>query len=154
MIATLFIGGVILGTSVALWMRHRNRARAQLEQHSITVEELRKLLDTRKEVLLFDVRLPLDVLTDAEIIPGAQLISPKEVVENPLLIPRDKDTVVYCTCPGEESSKEVLHRALQMGYLRVRLLKGGLAAWKEKGYAVQAYEEPFRLDTAATIPQR
>ena len=154
MIATLFIAGVILGTSVALWIRHRNRTRKQLEQHSITAEDLHKLLDTRKDVLLFDMRLPLDVLTDAEIIPGAQRISPKEVVENPLLIPPDKDTVVYCTCPGGESSKEVLHRALKMGYLRVRLLKGGLAAWKEKGYAVQPYENPFRLDTPATIPQR
>lgn len=74
MIAIPLIAGIILGTSVALWAWHRIRARKQLEQHSITVEELHTLLDTRKDVLLFDVRLPLDMLTDAEIIPGAQQI--------------------------------------------------------------------------------
>ena len=150
MVVSLLIGGAILGTFAAFRMRSRDRTRKQLEQHSITVEELHKLLDARKDILLFDVRLPLDVLTDAEIIPGAQRVSPKEVVKNPALIPRDKDVVVYCTCPEEESSKEILQRALQLGYLRIRFLKGGLAAWKQKGYIVQPYQKPFRLDTAAT----
>ena len=119
-----------------------------MEQHCISAEELRELLDSGREILLYDVRIPLDVLTDAEIIPGAERISPKEIVENPGLIPRDRETVVYCTCPGEESSKEVLRRALSMGLLQVRFLRGGLAAWKAKGYAVEPFEKPFHLDTA------
>jgi rhodanese-related sulfurtransferase len=150
MVVALIVGGAVLGTFTALRLRHGRRTKKQLEQHAITVEELHRLLDRHEDVLLYDVRLPLDMLTDAEIIPGAHRISPKEVLENPTLIPRDKDAVVYCTCPGEESSKEVLHRALQLGYVKVRFLKGGLAAWKKKGYTVEPYERPFHLDTAST----
>jgi rhodanese-related sulfurtransferase len=100
-------------------------------------------------VLLYDVRLPLDVLTDSEIIPGAKRVAPKEIIEDPSLIPREKDAVVYCTCPGDESSRTVLHRALALKFFRVKFLKGGLAAWKAKGYPVEPYNKPFRLDTSA-----
>jgi len=57
------------------------------------------LLAANREVLLFDVRQPLDLLASYEIIPGAKRILPREVLENPSLIPREKDSIVYCTCP-------------------------------------------------------
>jgi 3-mercaptopyruvate sulfurtransferase SseA len=31
---------------------------------------------------------------------------------------------------------------------RVKFLKGGLAAWKAKGYPVERYDKSFHLDTA------
>jgi 3-mercaptopyruvate sulfurtransferase SseA len=34
-----------------------------------------------------------------------------------------------------------------MNFSRVRLLKGGLAGWKAKGYPVERYEKSFHLDT-------
>jgi rhodanese-related sulfurtransferase len=107
------------------------------------------LLDSRKDVLLYDVRLPLDLLTDSEIIPGAKRVAPKEIIEDPSLIPRERDAVVYCTCPGDESSRNVLHRALALKFFRVKFLKGGLEAWKAKGYPVEPYTKPFHLDTLA-----
>jgi len=42
----------------------------------------------------------------------------------------------------------VLGKARALNFTRVKLLKGGLAAWKEKGYPVEPYLEPFQLDTA------
>src|SRR5208337_2507466 len=69
------------------------------EQHSITPEGLHALLESKKEVLLFDVRQPLDLLAEPEIIVGATRIPPKDLLQDPTLIPRDKDSVVYCTCP-------------------------------------------------------
>jgi 3-mercaptopyruvate sulfurtransferase SseA len=30
-------------------------------------------------------------------------------------------------------------------FLRVKFLKGGLAAWKAKGYPLEPYKESFRL---------
>lgn len=146
---TLIIGGIfILGLLALLRIWWRNKQR-QLEQlHCITAEELHDLWASQSSIYLYDVRLPLDLLVDAEIIPGAQRISPKDVIENPALIPREQDSIVYCTCPGEESSREVLNRALGMGFRRVRFLKGGLAAWKARGYPVEPYEKPFHLDVA------
>ena len=131
---------------IGFWIK-RVRNRHVMEQHSITPEALHALLRSKQPVLLFDVRLPLDLLAHSEIIPGAIRIAPEEVRENPLLIPRDQDSVVYCTCPSEEASRAVLHRALALGFSRVKFLKGGLEGWKAKGFPVEPYEKAFHLDT-------
>jgi rhodanese-related sulfurtransferase len=133
---------------VAIWIK-RAREQKDLERHSITPEALHELLASNQQVLLFDVRLPLDLLADSEIIPGATRIPPKDLLENPSLIPKDKDTVVYCTCPGDKTSRSVLKRAQGMHFMRVKFLKGGLAGWKARGYPVEPYEKSFHLETQA-----
>src|ERR1700682_68500 len=104
---------VVLCLLTVIWIKH-TRDRRELELHSITPEALQGLLTAKQEILLFDVRLPLDLLANSEIIPGATRIPPRELLENPLLIPKDKDSVVYCTCPGDKPSRAVLHRAEAM----------------------------------------
>jgi rhodanese-related sulfurtransferase len=133
---------------IAIWIK-RTRDRHEMERHSITADELHTLLAANQDVLLFDVRQPLDLLADSEIIVGATRIPPKEVLQNPLLIPKDKDSVVYCTCPSDKTSRLVLHRAQAVHLLRVKFLKGGLAGWKAKGYPVEPYEKSLQLDTRA-----
>jgi len=142
----IIIGVGVLGILLALWVKRRNE-RLKLERHSITPDALHELLTSKQGVLLLDVRQPLDLLADSQIIPGTTRIPPKEVLQNPSLIPRDRDAVVYCTCPGDETSRRVLNRALAMQLSRIKLLKGGLAAWKAKGYPVVPYTESFHLDT-------
>lgn len=137
----------VLCSLIVIWIK-RTRDRHVVEQHSITPEALHTLLASNQEVLLFDVRQPLDLLSDSEIIPGAKRIPPREILENPSLIPKEMDLVAYCTCPGDKSSRAVTHRALAMHFYRVKFLKGGLAAWKAKGYPVEPYQEPFHLDSA------
>ena len=137
---------VVLSPFPVIWIK-RTRDRQNLQLHSITPEALHGLLTSKQEVLLFDVRQPLDLLAYSEIIVGATRIPPRELLENPLLIPKDKDSVVYCTCPGDKTSRAVLHRAEAMHFMRVKFLKGGLAAWKAKGYPVERYEKSFHLDT-------
>ena len=137
---------VAAGLLIAIWIK-RTRERHEMELHSITPDELHTLLAANQEVLLFDVRQPLDLLADSEIIVGATRIPPKEVLQNPLLIPKDKDSVVYCTCPSDKTSRLVLHRAQAMHLSRIKFLRGGLAGWKAKGYPVEPYEKPFQLDT-------
>ncbi|HZD49652.1 MAG TPA: rhodanese-like domain-containing protein, partial [Silvibacterium sp.] len=56
------------------------------------------------------------------------------------------DLIVYCTCPGDESSRNVLNRALALKFFRVKFLRGGLEAWKAKGFPVEPYNEAFQLD--------
>ncbi len=127
-----------------IWVR-RSTNRDEMEHHSITPEGLQALLAGNQEVLLFDVRQPLDLLANSEIIPGAKRIPPKEVLENPSLIPKERDSIVYCTCPSDKTSREILHRALSLQFLRIKFLEGGLAAWKAKGYPVEPYNKPFHL---------
>jgi rhodanese-related sulfurtransferase len=137
---------VALCLLIVIWIKH-TRDRHEIELHSITPEALHTLLASNQGVLLFDVRQPLDFLADSEIIVGATRIPPKEILENPSLIPKDKDLVVYCTCPGDKTSRTVLRRAQSMHFMRIKFLKGGLAGWKAKGYPVERYEKSFHLDT-------
>jgi rhodanese-related sulfurtransferase len=136
----------VLGLLTVIWVK-RTRDQHDLELHSITPEGLHALLSSKQEVLLFDVRQPLDLLAYSEIIPGATRIPPRELLENPLLIPKEKDSVVYCTCPSDKTSRDVLHRAQALHFLRVKFLKGGLAGWKAKGYPVERYDKSFHLDS-------
>jgi len=133
----------VLCLTIWLWVR-RTRNRDKLEQYTITAEELHSLLSSH-QVLLFDVRQPLDLLAYPEVIPGAQRIPPKELLENPSLIPKEKAAVVYCTCAGDKTSREVIDRALALHFSRIKFLKGGLAAWKAKAYPVEPYREVFHL---------
>jgi rhodanese-related sulfurtransferase len=135
-----------LGLAMVLWIK-RERELRTLEQHSTTPEALRSAMMSNADILLFDVRQPLDLLAYPEIIPGAKRIAPNEVLASPSLIPKEKDSVVYCTCPSDKTSRAVLRRALSLNFSRIKFLRGGLAAWKALGYPVEKYEETFHLYT-------
>ena len=152
----LTLGAIIALFAVlsGLIIRHRRNQRDQreMERHSITPEQLHALLASNQEVLLFDVRQPLDLLAYPEIIPRAKRLPPSEVLEKPSLISQEKDAVVYCTCPSDKTSRIVLRRALALHFIRLKLLKGGLAAWKAKGYPVEPYTEVFHLNSPSLVP--
>jgi len=143
--------GCVVGAcaGVALvWWRRRVRDRRELEAYSVDAEGLYGLLNPDRLVLVFDVRQPLDLLAHSEIIPGAVRIAPKEVLSNPAIVPKEQDAVLYCTCPGDATSRSILRRVLALEFTRVKMLRGGLEGWKAKGYPVEHYDKSFRLDGA------
>jgi rhodanese-related sulfurtransferase len=148
MFLTLTVIFVVVSCTLLVTRINRKKDRNELELHSITPEALHTLMASNPGTLLFDVRQPLDLLGHSAIIPGAKWIPPQELLKNPSLIPREKDAVVYCTCPGDKTSRAVLHQAQAMHFSRIKFLKGGLAGWKAKGYPVEPYNEPFHLDSA------
>ena len=131
---------------VAWIVMSRLRAKRDVEEHSIEPEALHALLSA-KQVLLYDVRQPLDFLAYPQIIPGAIRIPPKDIAEQTASFSRDQNSVIYCTGAQDETSKMVLGKARALNFTQVKLLKGGLAAWKAKGYPVESYTHPFQLDT-------
>ncbi len=147
LIAICAVGLVVLILGI-FWMRQL-RNRRELERYSIDADELHALLESKKDIVVLDVRQPLDLLAHSEIIPGAKRVPPKEVMEQAELIPRDKDSVIYCTCVSEKTSRMVVENALRLHFSRIKFLRGGLAAWKEKGYPVVPYTQSFHLDTAS-----
>jgi rhodanese-related sulfurtransferase len=140
----------IWGLLAVIWFR-RIKARREWERLSITPEALHDLIVAQHDVLILDVRQPLDLLADSEIIEGAQRISPQDAETNPALIPTDKELVVYCTCPSDKTSRAIAAKAQlvapNVDVSKVKFLKGGLAAWKAKGYPVVPYDKTFHLDT-------
>jgi rhodanese-related sulfurtransferase len=147
LIAICAVGLVVL--IFGIFRMKQLRDRRELDKYSIDADELHKLLEAKKDVVVLDVRQPLDLLAHSETIPGAVRVPPKEVMECAEFIPKDKDSVVYCTCVSEKTSRMVLEYALGLQLSRVRFLRGGLAAWKEKGYPVEPYTKSFHLDTVA-----
>jgi rhodanese-related sulfurtransferase len=143
----MLIFGVVLLLVVLVGGYRVKRARDfdLLERHSITPDQLHSLLASGRDTLLFDVRLPLDLLTNTVVIPGAKRLAPEEVIANTALIPKDRDAIVYCTCPSDETSRTILRRALARGFVRVKFLKGGLEGWQARGYPVERYDEVFHL---------
>jgi rhodanese-related sulfurtransferase len=143
----MMVAAVLAVIGFIVWRWRSNRQR-RLEQHMIEVDALHQLLETDPEVVLLDVRQPLDLLAHSVMIPGARRIPPKEVLADPSLIPKDREAIVYCTCEGQKTSHEIVQYGLSLGLEKIRLVRGGLDAWKAKGYPVVPYKESFRLDTA------
>lgn len=144
---------VVLAISLTtiVWRKRTRDQLRKMEQHAIAPEELYSLLGSHQDVALFDVRQPLDLLAHAEIIPGARRIPPAEVLAAPNLIPKDKEAIVYCTCAGDKTSRAILRRALDLQFFKIKFLKGGLEAWKAKGYPVEPYREVFHLYTPNVV---
>lgn len=150
-LAVIDICVLVLLALAIVWARRRRTGR-ELERHSVTPETLHSLLASNQDLLVLDVRQPLDLLAYPEIIPGAQRIPPDDVLKTPDVIPKDKDAVVYCTCPGDKTSRAVLEKARALQLVRVKFLRGGLAGWKAMGYPVDPYREVFNLYAGAAAP--
>jgi len=142
----VFLGfGIVVLAAASLWNHWRKR-QLDLHSHTISPEDLHRLLMTAEKPNVLDLRIPLDFLAHAETIPGARRITPSEILANPQMISKESDYVLYCTCPGEHSTQTVLETALRLGFSRVKMLSGGIEAWKQKGFPVEEYRLPFHLD--------
>ena len=132
--------------AIASVLMKRIGDRRELERHAITPEALHALLALNRDILVVDVRQPFDLLGNSVIIPGAKWFVPRAVIDDPSLIPGRRNLVVYCTCPGDKNSRAVLDRALAMGFSRISFLKYGLDGWRARGYPVEPFEKPYRIE--------
>ena len=103
-------------------------------------ETLKRQLDAGEEVFIVDLRHPLELLPDPFTLPGAVHFSPEALAARSHEIPRDRDVVLYCTCPSEATAARTAMTLRKLGIERVRPLRGGYGEWKRLGFPV----EPFR----------
>jgi membrane protein DedA with SNARE-associated domain/rhodanese-related sulfurtransferase len=116
----------------------------QVRDLRLEPEELKQILDTAAEQgntppFIVDLRHPLDYLPDPRVLPGALRIGPNELRQHSEIIPRDRDVVLYCTCPSEETSAKLALQLHKIGVYRVRPLRGGFDGWKNAGYPLVEY---------------
>jgi rhodanese-related sulfurtransferase len=71
-------------------------------------------------------------------LPGAVHFSPDAITARHLEIPRDRDVVLYCTCPSEATAAKTAMQLHKLGIERVRPLRGGFDEWKRLGYPMDA----------------
>jgi rhodanese-related sulfurtransferase len=110
----------------------------QLVAARLEPQELKKQLDAGEKVYIVDLRHPLELLPDPFTLPGALHFSPDALAARHLEIPRDRDIVLFCTCPSEATAAKTAMTLLNLGILRVRPLRGGYDEWKRLGYPLDA----------------
>jgi membrane protein DedA with SNARE-associated domain/rhodanese-related sulfurtransferase len=116
----------------------------QVRELRLEPSELKTMLDYADTnhtpaPFIVDLRHPLDYLPDPRVLPGALRIGPNELKQHSEIIPRDRDVILYCTCPSEETSARLALQLHKMGVYRVRPLRGGFDGWKQAGYPLVDY---------------
>jgi len=142
--ALLVVG--VLAFFIARLYRRRMFLR-QLEKSRLEPEELKRQLDAGEAVYIVDLRHPLELVPDPFTLPGAVHFSPEELAAHVHEVPRDRDVVLYCTCPSEATSAKMAMTLHKLGIDRVRPLRGGFDEWKRLGYPMDAIE-PFMPESA------
>lgn len=137
--ALLLLG--VVGFFVARLVRRRmilqKLAAARMEP-----EELKIQLDQGASVFIVDLRHPLELLPEPYTLPGAMHFSPEALTTRHNEIPRDRDIVLFCTCPSEATSAKTAMALHRLGIDRVRPLRGGYDEWKRLGYPLEAVSDP------------
>ncbi len=116
------------------WMRREFLKTLRMAR--ISPEELHRQVEAGEEPVIVDLRHPLDFLVAPRTLPNALRMNPNEVAVRWVELPADRDIVVYCTCPNEETSVTVAKQLHKLGVTRVRPLAGGLAGWERLGFPV------------------
>jgi membrane protein DedA with SNARE-associated domain/rhodanese-related sulfurtransferase len=127
----------IAGFFVARLYRRRMVLR-KLVAARLEPEELKRQLDAGEPVYIVDLRHPLELLPDPFTLPGAVHVSPEALTARVHEIPRDRDVVLYCTCPSEATAAKTAMTLHKLGVERVRPLRGGFDEWKRLGYPMDA----------------
>ena len=89
-VATLAVYLLLKYVRRRLYLRRLHIAR-------IACEELKGKLDAGENVVVLDLRTPLDVIAMPQVIPGARWIRTETLDETAADIPRDRDIILYCT---------------------------------------------------------
>jgi membrane protein DedA with SNARE-associated domain/rhodanese-related sulfurtransferase len=136
---------LMLGAALALYIGYkwweRTRFFKSLRMARIGVAELYELVQAGAEPIIVDVRSPTARALEPRWIPGALHVPLDEIAKHIKDLPRDRDIVLYCSCPSEASAARVARVLMNHGFKKVRPLHGGLDAWRAAGYAVGGITE-------------
>jgi membrane protein DedA with SNARE-associated domain/rhodanese-related sulfurtransferase len=109
----------------------------QLRMARITVDELYKRMETGENVTILDLRSAAEVERNPLLIRGAKHMTIDELILRQQEIPRDRDIILYCSCPNEVSSARMALTLQRNGFVNVRPLLGGIDAWRERNYPTE-----------------
>jgi membrane protein DedA with SNARE-associated domain/rhodanese-related sulfurtransferase len=133
--------GLVLALAVAyicFKYYQRHRLLKELRTARITADELHDKLQQGEMPVILDLRSSAEVDRDPVIIRGALHITIGELKSRLSEIPRDRDIVLYCSCPNEASSAKMALLFHRSGLSRVRPLLGGIDAWRERKYPIES----------------
>jgi membrane protein DedA with SNARE-associated domain/rhodanese-related sulfurtransferase len=148
-LSALGAGGVLLVAGLLLafvayraWQRYALIRELRLAR--ISVAELKELLDAEPRPIIIDARAPSSRQLEGSI-PGSIPVELLKLDTTHHSLARDREVIVYCACPNEASAARVAKQLKRLGLLKVRPLTGGIFAWKDAGFEVQAEPAPLRV---------
>jgi rhodanese-related sulfurtransferase len=114
---------------------------ADIEYRVVSTEQLKTMIDEKKEVVLVDTRTA-EEFQEAHI-RGAISIPEKTFESQLALLPVDKNTMIVLYCNGVKcgKSRKAAKKAETAGYRNLVLYAEGFPVWEEKGYAIVAGPE-------------
>jgi len=96
---------------------------------SIPPQEAGKLINSRKDLLLIDVRNPQELREGS--ISGSSLVPFVAVMRGQHALPKDRPILLICAVGGRSyAAGQVL---IRQGYKQLYNLSGGIDAWKKAG---------------------
>jgi membrane protein DedA with SNARE-associated domain/rhodanese-related sulfurtransferase len=134
------VAAALIGYVFYKWWERR-RFYKELRMARISVADLYALIEAGEQPIVVDVRSQTARTLQPRWIPGAIHVPVDDVGRHIADLPRDREIVVYCTCPSEASAARVAKQLINHGFKEVRPLYGGLDAWIEAGYAVDSAPE-------------
>ena len=134
---SLLIGLVLLYIAYKYWQRQR--LLHELRTARISVAELRQKLDAGESPVILDLRSSAELKLDAMIIRGAVHVDLETIEKRSQEIPRDRDVILYCSCPNEVTSARVALMLKRKGFTRIRPLLGGIDAWRKSNFPMEQY---------------
>jgi membrane protein DedA with SNARE-associated domain/rhodanese-related sulfurtransferase len=133
---------VFIGAGIAAYLVykfvHRQLLLRELRITRITAEGLKQMMDNNHELLVVDLRGALDHEADPYTIRGALRMTTDELERRHHEIPRHQDVILFCACPNEVTAARMALILRSKGITRVRPLVGGIDAWREKGFPLDA----------------
>jgi membrane protein DedA with SNARE-associated domain/rhodanese-related sulfurtransferase len=127
----------------------RERFIRSLRVSRMTVQELKAALDRGERPFVVDLRHKLEFLVNPRTVATAVRIAPDELPLRHAELPRDREVVLYCTCPSEATSAKVAMELKKIGIVKVRPLMGGLKAWEDEGYPMDEFYHEEEVKTAS-----
>jgi membrane protein DedA with SNARE-associated domain/rhodanese-related sulfurtransferase len=134
--------GVVAGL-VAIYVGfkyfQRHRLLRELRIARISVDELLQKQEAGESLMILDMRPRFELVKTPSLIRGALHMSMEDVELRHHEIPRDRDVILYCSCPNEVSSAQAALALRRNGISRVRPLLGGIDAWLQRNYPTESF---------------
>lgn len=132
---SLLVAFTTLYIACKYWQRQR--LRHALRMARITVEELRQKLEAGETPVILDLRSRAEWELNPSVISGAIHFSPDDVEKRHHEFPRDRDIILYCSCPNEVTSARAALSLHGKGFTRVHPLLGGADAWRKSSLPME-----------------
>jgi len=113
---------------------NRQKFLRKLRISRITPEELKLKIDSGEDVIIVDLRHALDFEAQPETIPGSIHMDAAELEEAYEVIPRDREIVLFCSCPNEVTAARLALLLRSKGITKIRPLAEGYEGWRSRGF--------------------